>query len=257
MRQKLHPFLWGERVFCIVLGVVLLTLGFGSLPYGVFHIGNAALLAGGMGCLLWPWLAQWLDRHIRWLCWMIRMVLVGGIALCAALLFQMNQQASLEPLTQQQPVAIVLGCQVYPSGEPSMMLQGRLEAALSYLNENPEAVCIVSGGQGPDEPMAESECMAQWLEDRGIDPSRIRQENESHNTEENIHNSLDIARQEGWSTSMVIITDDYHQSRALELFDREGAPASGTVSSRAPLMLRAGYWAREMGGMVLMKLGLL
>ena len=43
--------------------------------------------------------------------------------------------------------AVVLGCGV--NGEkPSAMLKKRIDAAYYYLTENPQAVCILSGGKG-------------------------------------------------------------------------------------------------------------
>lgn len=47
---------------------------------------------------------------------------------------------------------IVLGAQVRKSG-PSTILKYRLDAAAAYLKENPDAVCIVSGAQGSNEPL--------------------------------------------------------------------------------------------------------
>ena len=46
---------------------------------------------------------------------------------------------------------IVLGAQVRKDG-PSPVLKYRLDKAVEYLNENPDTVCIVSGGQGSNEP---------------------------------------------------------------------------------------------------------
>ena len=46
--------------------------------------------------------------------------------------------------------------------------QYRLDTAIGYLKENPETICIVSGGQGYNEPMTEAEGMARYLEQNGI-----------------------------------------------------------------------------------------
>lgn len=51
---------------------------------------------------------------------------------------------------------IVLGAQVRKDG-PSPVLKYRLDKAVEYLNENPDTVCIVSGGQGSNEPWSEAE----------------------------------------------------------------------------------------------------
>ena len=62
---------------------------------------------------------------------------------------------------------IVLGAQVREDG-PSAVPKYRLDAAIDYLNENPNTVCIVSGGQGANEPFSEAKGMAEYLLDKGI-----------------------------------------------------------------------------------------
>ena len=57
---------------------------------------------------------------------------------------------------------IVLGARVDENG-PSGSLRQRISAARVYLEENPDTVCIASGGQGEDEPMSEAECIRDHL----------------------------------------------------------------------------------------------
>ena len=54
---------------------------------------------------------------------------------------------------------VVLGCQVMPDGEPSILLRDRLDRALDYLEDHPDLTVVVSGGQGDDEPVTEAQCM--------------------------------------------------------------------------------------------------
>lgn len=56
---------------------------------------------------------------------------------------------------------IVLGAQVHEDG-PSVVLKYRLDAAIDYLNENPDTNCIVSGGQGANEPFPEAKGWNEW-----------------------------------------------------------------------------------------------
>ena len=66
---------------------------------------------------------------------------------------------------EENATAIVLGCRVY--GErPSLSMIERLEAAYEYLEENPDTVCIVSGGKGDSENISEAEAMYRWLTDK-------------------------------------------------------------------------------------------
>ena len=86
---------------------------------------------------------------------------------------------------------IVLGCRVY--GErASLSMVERLEAAYEYLQENPQAVCVLSGGMGSGENITEAECMYRYLVDKGITSRRLYKEEESTSTIENLKFSLEL-----------------------------------------------------------------
>lgn len=139
---------------------------------------------------------------------------------------------------------IVLGCQVNGS-EPSLMLSNRLEAAEEYLKENTDAVCIVTGGRGNNEEMAESAVMKKWLVSHNIDSERIYEENLSESTNENIAFSCKIIDRENLPETAIIVTDEFHQYRARFLAERNGLDAYGKSSS-TPWYLFINYWVREM-----------
>ena len=50
---------------------------------------------------------------------------------------------------------VVLGAQIHGS-RPSRTLRERLDKAAGYLEEHPEAFCVVTGGQGADETQTEA-----------------------------------------------------------------------------------------------------
>ena len=86
---------------------------------------------------------------------------------------------------------IVLGAQVRADG-PSKVLKHRLNTAIDYLEKNPETICIVSGGQGYNEPCTEAQAMADYMEAVGIEKDRLILEDESKTTEQNIKYSKKI-----------------------------------------------------------------
>ncbi len=77
---------------------------------------------------------------------------------------------------------IVLGAQVHKD-RPSVVLKYRLDRAAEYLRDNPETICIVSGGQGSNEPYTEAYGMQQYLLQQGIDADRILIEDQSKTTQ--------------------------------------------------------------------------
>ena len=113
---------------------------------------------------------------------------------------------------------IVLGAQVH-ADKPSVVLKYRLDEAILYLNENPETVCIVAGGQGKNEPYSEAYGMAQYLMQNGIDKERILLEDQSKTTEENLRYSRKFLPEDA---EVGIITNDFHMFRALQIAQKQG-----------------------------------
>lgn len=62
---------------------------------------------------------------------------------------------------------IVLGAMIREDG-PSSILKARLDSAIEYLDGNPGTKCIVSGGQGYDEPCSEAEGMRKYLVEKAL-----------------------------------------------------------------------------------------
>ena len=143
---------------------------------------------------------------------------------------------------------VVLGCRTY-GDRPSVMLASRLEAAYEYLTEHPEADCVVSGGQGADEPISEGEFMYQYLVKKGIAPERIFRETESTSTRENLQFSKKIIEAEGLNPKIAIVTNEYHEYRAskiAEALDLE----HGAVPAKTPMWLLPTYYIRELYGIL-------
>ena len=104
---------------------------------------------------------------------------------------------------------IVLGAQVRE------VLQYRLDAAIEYLQENEDTICIVSGGQGVNEPFPEAKGMADYLIKRGIDSKRILLEDLSGNTVENIKYSKELLDES--YENVGIVTNNFHVFRAVQI----------------------------------------
>lgn len=118
---------------------------------------------------------------------------------------------------------IVLGAQLRQTG-PSIILQERLDTAVTYLKENPETICIVSGGQGTNEPKSEAEGMRDYLVAKGIDTTRILLEDQSTNTIENIRFSKQILDSDcnRQYKNVGIITNNFHIFRATSIAKKQG-----------------------------------
>ena len=141
---------------------------------------------------------------------------------------------------------IVLGAGVNGS-TPSLSMCNRLDAALAYLNANPAATVIVSGGQGPGEDITEAKAMADYLTAHGIDSARIVQEDRSRTTRENLENSFAILRAHGGDPAdgVGIVTSEYHLYRAKRMARSLGADPAGIAAETTLKTMRINYFIRE------------
>lgn len=143
---------------------------------------------------------------------------------------------------------VVLGCRTY-GDRPSVMLATRLDAAYDYLVEHPQALCVVSGGQGSDEPVSEGEFMYGYLVEKGIEAERIYRETESTSTRENLLFSKAIMEEEGLNPEIAIVTNEYHEYRAFMVADALGMECSA-VPAQTPWWLFPTYYIRELYGII-------
>lgn len=144
---------------------------------------------------------------------------------------------------------VVLGAKVRYDG-PSVSLQNRIDAAYDYLTEHPDVIAVVSGGQGPDEPMSEAKCMRDELVEMGIDESRIWMEDEAASTWGNLQLSLNLIEEKTGTRpeKIGLLSSEYHLFRASMLakdcgVDTVGIPARTSLFSQA-----VNHFMREVAG---------
>lgn len=126
--------------------------------------------------------------------------------------------------------AVVLGCSVKGT-KPSTILWERIHAAYAYLTSNPDAMCVLSGGQGRGEDISEAECMYRCLTEMGIEKERLILEDASTNTEENLLFSRELLREHGLGDEITIVTSEFHEYRASLMAKKLGFTSYATPSS--------------------------
>ena len=102
----------------------------------------------------------------------------------------------------------LIGDQVTP------LLASRIEKGIAIYQKHPGSKLIMSGGQGPDELMAEGQAMADYALEQGIPAEDIVIENQSTNTEENLKFSYALMKP---GSRFALVTNYYHVFRALLL----------------------------------------
>lgn len=137
---------------------------------------------------------------------------------------------------------VVLGAKVNGT-VPSGALRNRIQVACEYLQENPDTICIASGGQGSDEGISEAQCILNGLTLRGIDPARVILEEHSTSTMENLRFSLPLIDNPD-SATIGIVTNNFHIYRAMKIANAQPTgsffpiPVSTSAFSFPHYMLR-------------------
>ena len=111
----------------------------------------------------------------------------------------------------------------------------RLDKAFDYLEKHPTTVCVVSGGQGDNEPTSEALGMKEYLVNKGIAEERIILEDLSRNTYQNIIFSEKLIDKE---KKVAIVTNNFHLFRAMAIAKKAGYKnVYGIAAHSSPLYL--------------------
>ena len=165
--------------------------------------------------------------------WKLLLALVIlGVLLFGALSAVIGANAHSQIVGEPQAM-VILGCQVKSWG-PSVLLQDRLDTALEYLEEHPNLPVVVSGGQGPDEPTSEAQAMYDYLVEHGIEAERIVQEDQSHNTVQNLLYSSQRLVELGLDPAedgVLFVSNGFHLARIRMLAERHGYGAIATLAA--------------------------
>lgn len=213
MRKKYMMICLILGFLCLIYGLIVAIAGSGGTKFFVVWIGIAVIFFAFAGVLhmgLWEKIPQ----AVKWIAGIVcGIFLISFVVIEGLIISQMKAQG--EP---KLDYIIVLGAQVH-ADKPSVVLKYRLDEAILYLNENPETICIVSGGQGKNEPYSEAYGMEKYLTENGIDKERILLEDKSKTTEENLSNSRKYIPEDA---TVGIITNDFHMFRALQIAEKQG-----------------------------------
>ena len=132
---------------------------------------------------------------------------------------------------------IIPGCRMKDDGTPTPLLQGRIDRALAFAEEQraetgKELLFVPSGGQGADEPLSEAACIKNYLLTQGVPEARILCEDRSASTQENFRYSLDLIRSHSSEADPQIAfsTTNYHVLRAGMIASSLGVRAEGAGS---------------------------
>jgi len=236
---------WLVPVFFVLLAIFFYTAIPGYSFSGLMCLG----IAGIITCY---YLLDLLAKHhlmtAKKLRTVLSTVLIVGILIVGVTEILIIQAAQGDEDSPCQYM-VVLGAGVRGT-TPSLILSDRIDRAYTYLTEHPDVICIVSGGQGPNEAISEAQCIFDHLTGRGIDPERIWLEDQSTSTWENFRFTLDLIQEKTGTRpeKLGVISSEFHLFRA-GLFAKDcGVEAVGIPASTRWLSLKINYFLREAAG---------
>lgn len=245
----------GIRTVAGILCVVCLLWGMLPLVASRVHTGCVTMIAVGIVglavCVWWKqaaalWKTVW--AHAIGKVSLIGLsTLVGALVLLFIGTSVVMIVAACRPAPTDATV-VVLGAGIR-GDRPSRTLRERLDAAYEYLVAHPEAPCILTGGQGPDEICSEAAVMKAYLLEKGIAEKRLYLEEASTSTAENFEFSRRVAEENGLSLSAAVVTQEFHQCRAQALAKKHGFTAVGAVTAHTKWDLLPSYWIRDFAGL--------
>ena len=145
---------------------------------------------------------------------------------------------------------IVLGAAVH-GDRVTWVLSNRLDTAADWLESHPDALCVVSGGQGSGETVSEASAMQKYLVgQKGVEPSRILVEDKAESTKENFEFSKALIEQTlGKDAKIAFVTTDFHVFRARRVALKTGIDAEG-IAAPDVWYIRINNFLRECVGIV-------
>ena len=245
-RKRGHSFSALREVF-LILGVVLIVETLIVATLSNYNLG--VILPAFFGvplvflALMLPRMKKGFLRFLKWLIAACYAVAIGIFLVCGFLMIRATSGSE----KVEADAVIVLGAAVH-GDKVTWVLENRLNTAIEYLEAHPEAVCVVSGGQGPGETVTEASAMKKYMVERGVSADRVYTEELAINTMENFSFSKPIIDEAvGPDARIAFVTTNFHVYRAGQVARAQGLDVVG-IPAEDVWYLRLNNFLRECVG---------
>ncbi|HEX3781403.1 MAG TPA: YdcF family protein [Pseudonocardiaceae bacterium] len=187
------------------------------------------------------WLAirRWTLRAVLGLV-VVAILVVGGTA------FRIWQFGRVDDRNHAD-VILVLGAAQY-DGDPSSVLQARLNQAMDLYDEGVAGQIVTVGGRQPKDRFTEAEAGDRYLTDRGIPAGRVIEVNSGNDTLTSLRAASAMMAGHGWH-SAVLVSDPWHMFRSKRMALDSGIQAWTSPTHTGPAVqtrkVEAEYIVRE------------
>jgi len=237
--KKMSAYLaWGVAFFVAMCATISTILS--NFSTGILLAYALAIVLGSWGGLLYFTKYNRLNKVIA--------ILLGLLIIICAV---MGVYGAYNNASYSEDAIIVLGAGI--NGEEiGEALRLRLECAIDYHRKNPEAIIVVSGGQGPEEDISEAMAMERYLISNGVSPEIIIKEELSTSTRENLEYSkkiLDGIFED--NCEIAVITSRFHIYRATVIAKKAGYGKVTHIGAGIPWYTAPSNYLRECAAIML------
>lgn len=222
------------KIILLVIGILLICNALLMLREISVNIGHVATFI--FGCVYLIYGLYFEKIHMlshKSLFKMIKNLFIIGNTIIIVVTLFIFVFGKIDTVTYREDAVIVLGYGL--DGETiTLPLYYRLEKTLEYYNKNPNAIIVLSGGQGPDEAITEALAMERFLLSKGVPENKIIKEERATSTYENFlfsKNLLDDYFNKEYKTAF--ITNDFHIFRSKEISKVVGIDSNYYVCQNA------------------------
>ncbi|RCW40781.1 uncharacterized SAM-binding protein YcdF (DUF218 family) [Halopolyspora algeriensis] len=135
---------------------------------------------------------------------------------------------------RQADMIVVLGAAQY-NGEPSEVLQARLEHALDLYRQGYSDNIVTVGGNRLGDNYTEAEASRMWLTEHGVPAGNVVDVETGRDTLRSIRAVARVAEQHAWHTAL-IVSDPWHSLRSRTMADNAGLRAWTSPTRTGPIV---------------------
>lgn len=159
-------------------------------------------------------------------------VIMLGFSLVAGINAAVKWTAGDQILTAEEAAKLsdvdcilVLGCKVHSDGDPSDMLEDRLQRGVELFDLGAAPKLLMSGDHGQTD-YDEVDAMKQFAVNHGISSEDVFMDHAGFSTYESIYRAKEIFQ----ADKIIIVTQEYHLYRAIYIANQLGIEAYGVSS---------------------------
>ncbi len=188
------------------------------------------------------------SRLKRWFWRLVALGLLGVLAVGAMnAVVYFTGKAHIRSAAEVEPAeaAIVLGALVFPDGRVSDMVADRLETAYELYQGGKVKKILITGDHGQVE-YDEVNTMRRYLENKGVPTPDIFMDHAGFDTYDSMYRARDVFQVK----TAIVVTQNFHLTRAVYIARKLGLEAQGVVADKHVYVKAWYYDLRELAARV-------